>query len=206
MFKSVKKGSTKPALQALAIQIFEICWKDKINIFMQWIPRSQNDIADHLSKLVDTDDWEISPQLFKIIKNKWGPHDVDRFANYKNAKTRRFNSKFWNPRSEAIDAFSQNWCNDNNLLVPPPYQAAKVIRHVIACRAVGTLVVPKWVSAQYWPMLVNRQGEFNKFVTEHIELGSKVVTAGSGNKNIMGTDRFSSNILVLRIDARKCFF
>jgi prolipoprotein diacylglyceryltransferase len=49
----------------------------------------------------------------------WGPYTIDRFANFTNAKLHRFNSKFWNPGIEAIYAFTQNWRNGNNWIVPP---------------------------------------------------------------------------------------
>jgi hypothetical protein len=46
---------------------------------------------------------------------------IDRFANFNNKKLNRYNSLYWNPGSEAIDAFSQNWQFENNWLVPPVF-------------------------------------------------------------------------------------
>ena len=53
-------------------------------------------------------DWGLSPLSFHHIDSVWGPHSVDRFANHVNAKLPRFNSIFWNPGSEGIDAFVMN--------------------------------------------------------------------------------------------------
>ena len=40
-----------------------------------------------------------------------GTVTIDGFAIKENTKTERFSSKFWSPKTEAMDAFSQNWPN-----------------------------------------------------------------------------------------------
>jgi len=50
---------------------------------------------------------------------------------------------------EAIDCFTQSWSNCNNWLVPPIYSVTKAVKHLLYCRGVGTLVVPKWPSASF---------------------------------------------------------
>ena len=112
-------GSKKPELQEIALRIFQNCVKNAIQLDVQWVPRSKNEEADMLSRIVDFEDWGLSQELWEGIQESFGPHTVDRFANHKNAKLHRFNSKYWNPGAEAIDAFTQNWGNsENNLLVP----------------------------------------------------------------------------------------
>jgi len=44
---------------------------------MEWIPRSENDQADFLSRLYDPDDWGLSWSTFHTIDRIWGPHTVD---------------------------------------------------------------------------------------------------------------------------------
>ena len=53
-----------------------------------------------------------------------------RFADNKNAKLKKFNSKFWNPNTLQVDAFAIEWGNDNSYLVAPIYLVPKVIKHV----------------------------------------------------------------------------
>ena len=74
-----------------------------------WVPRDANVIADEVSKFVDYDDWTTSDAFFTHISREWGPFTIDRFASHKNTKTKRFNTLFWNPDCEAVDAFTQDW-------------------------------------------------------------------------------------------------
>nr|XP_006819126.1 PREDICTED: uncharacterized protein LOC102809450 [Saccoglossus kowalevskii] len=49
-----------------------------------------------------------------MLDKIWGPHSIDRFASCHNAQLPRFNSAAWNPGTEAVDAFCQNWSTENN--------------------------------------------------------------------------------------------
>ncbi|CAC5396382.1 unnamed protein product [Mytilus coruscus] len=60
----VSKGSTKTILQNLALDIFSACLKYNVNIDIVWIPRTQNEKADFLSRIVDHDDWEYHITFF----------------------------------------------------------------------------------------------------------------------------------------------
>ena len=52
----IQYGSKKPHLQDGAMSIFETCFQYSIKLEMDWIPRSDNDIADYISKVRDFDD------------------------------------------------------------------------------------------------------------------------------------------------------
>ncbi|CAB4036909.1 Integrase recombinase xerD-like, partial [Paramuricea clavata] len=112
-------GSRVPELQHIAVENFNLCFFSDIQIESQWIPRTQNQIADALSKATDLDDWQLQPQLFNLLHAKWGPFSIDRFASSHNKQLPRFNSRFWCPDAEAVDCFTQNWSNDTNWLCPP---------------------------------------------------------------------------------------
>ena len=71
---------------------------------MKWIPREQNADADYLGKIKDFDD-SINDHVFRYLNYKWRPHTVDRFACHYNAKFDRFNSRYYQPGTEAVDAF-----------------------------------------------------------------------------------------------------
>ena len=51
----LRKGSMKPGLQDLALEIFKMCLKYSIALNIAWIPREHNQEADDLSKVKDLD-------------------------------------------------------------------------------------------------------------------------------------------------------
>jgi len=63
-----------------------MCLLSCITLEVEWIPRSANDRADFLSRIVDYDDWRVKRDYFLLAKKKWGPHSVDRFANHENTQ------------------------------------------------------------------------------------------------------------------------
>lgn len=142
----LSSGSSKGHLQSEALSIFNICCNHGILIEMEWIPRFQNDQADFLSRIYDADDWGLSPLSFYRIDLVWGPH---RFADHVNAKLPRFNSRFWNPGYEGIDAFVMNWAGENNYACPPICLILRVLLHMRNCKASGSLIVPLWDSAPF---------------------------------------------------------
>ena len=46
------------------------------------------------SRIVDYDHWQVSPSVFSILDNTWGPHTVDRFASPSNAQLGRLIASF----------------------------------------------------------------------------------------------------------------
>lgn len=202
----VQKGSTKPHLQSLAFNIFSKCVEFAISLSIVWIPREDNTKADYLSNVIDFDDWQTSDEFFKFIDGMWGPHTVDRFANAQNAKLQRFNSLFWYPNSEAVDAFSQSWHFENNWLVPPINLVSRVIKHILHCRAIGTLIVPKWPSAPFWTLLFDAEMKCREYVTDVLEFApyQNVFCHGVNNKNgLFGSDNFNSKVLAIRLCAEQ---
>ena len=111
-------GISKPHLQLLAMDIFQLCLANHIVLDILWIPREENERADLLSRFIDKDDWSVNPSIFQIVNAKWGPHTFDRFASYYNAQLPRFNSKFAAPGSDGVDALAQNWSKENNWICP----------------------------------------------------------------------------------------
>ena len=86
----VQVGSLHFELLLLASDIFSVCYNHGINLEIDWVPRSLNDKAHYLSKIVDYDDWEIVPENFQLLDSRWGPHTVDCFGTFYNFKVPRF--------------------------------------------------------------------------------------------------------------------
>ena len=130
----------------------------------------------------------------------WGPFDIDRFATFENKKLSRYNSRFFDYQCEAVDAFSQNWQDENNWLVPPIYLVNKTVFHLLECGGRGCLIVPKWTSAAFWP-LIFKAGEIKRdFVKEVLEFssGQNIFVQGKGSVGIFGTNSFKSKVLAIR--------
>ena len=171
-----KVGGMNPILQYFAEAIFEFCLSHQITLSVEWIPRTENQRADAISRLadaIDIDDWGLTSEFVKILNNKWGPFTIDLFANYYNNKCPRFYSLFYSKGSTGVDAFSHNWGGENVLMVPPIPLVAKAMRHAKACACKGTLVVPLWTSSSFWPVLLS---EFSSYISDWLQLkGAKVL-------------------------------
>ena len=46
-------GTSRPELQAIAIEIFEVCMSFDVAMEIEWLPRSQNDKAHHRSRILE---------------------------------------------------------------------------------------------------------------------------------------------------------
>ena len=212
----VSVGSPKQHLQCLALDIFQLCLVNDIQIDAQWIPRDANVRAHLLSRFVDKDDWSLNCKIFAQLDSRWGPHSVDRFASHYNVQLSRFNSRFLSPGCCAVNGLSQDWHDD--WLCPPVSIIVDVIRHTRARRAVRTLIVPEWPSAFFWPLLKPRPSRFASFVVDVVRLprrsdliipdpGQKIFYRGKPSV-FFGCPKFS--MLALRIDfrlaSRTCLF
>ena len=71
-------GSRKEHLQLEVLKVFSLCVSHGIHLEPEWIPRKENELADYISRIVDSDDWQLEPILFAWLDNVWGPHTVDR--------------------------------------------------------------------------------------------------------------------------------
>lgn len=202
----VHKGSKNHELQMLALAIFECCNSSNITIFVRWIPREFNDQADMLSRIVDVDDWRISDEFFNFLQDIWGQYTIDRFANMDNTKLPRFNSLYWNPGSGCIDAFTCNWAQENNWLVPPVSMVSKAVNHLVKCKALGTLIVPKWPSSPFWPLLFDTGYEYREYVMDVLEFHEtdRIFRTGNNTNSLFAKGNFTGKVLAVKLDASRC--
>ncbi len=201
--KIIESGSMKPHLQKLALEIFAFSIENNVNLDPRWIPREFNTQADALSKAFESDNWAVRPLFFRHFDKTWGPYTIDRFADSQNSQLSRFNSRVPSPGSIGIDAFSYDWSEDNNWLVPPVHLIVKTVKHLVATKAKGTLVCPKWTSASFWPVLFPF-GRPASFITEIVEIpaGSNLFLPSSQPTSIFNKAQFPSPVLFLRLDAK----
>lgn len=199
--KSVlKSGSRKSDLQEIAVSVHQTCEERDITLIPEWIPRSQNQVADSLSRGLDSDDWQIQTWVFISLDKVWGPHTIDRFASHMNTHCVRFNSRWWCPGTEGVNAFDQNWSGECNWLVPAPRDVLMSLKKLENEKSKGTLVVPLWKSAPFWPMLQPTENDFAEFVKDYKILPQYNVTkSGCGNNGIFGENPLSFKMLALKV-------
>ena len=193
-------GSRKPLLQAEALAVFHLCVAHHLTIEPEWIPRKDKQVADYLSRVVDEDDWMVHPMIFHQLDLLWGPHTVDRFANVNNRQLEHFNSRFWDPETEAVDAFTVNWGDDINWWCPPVGLVPRLVQHASKTKAVGTLIVPQWISAPFWPILFP-EGSPASFVQAVVQLPQVdwVLTQGRSGKTLFNGPP-NTNVIALQLD------
>ena len=110
---------------------------------------------------------------------------MDCFATFYNRKIVRYFSRFWNPETSGIDAFIQSWKVENNWLVPPVYLIPRALAYMNDQGAKGTLVVPLWKPAVFWPMLTN---VYYSFIQDLRVLSmSQALMHGRNRNSILGS-------------------
>jgi len=158
-------------------------------------------MADDLRRIVDYDDYGVNPEFFAYIDSLYGPHSIDRFANECNAVLPRYNSLFYTPSTEAVDAFSVDWRFENNWLVPPVYFIPKALNHLRCCSAKGIVVAPDWPSSPFFPMLFGNSACFKPFIVETLVFKcDDIYKQGMNKMSIFGSKYFTSKVLVIRLD------
>ena len=197
----VQNGSMKEDLHTLALDIYKFCIRNCISLKVDWVPREENKIADELSRSLDTDDWGTSNAIFKYMNQTWGPYTIDLFADEDHNHVDRFYSRHWLPKSEGVDAFAFSWRNENAWIVPPVRLVPQILKKLVFEKAKGTLVVPRWPSSVFWPLLVNEMGEYRWFVRKHLcfKECSNILTAGKNCK--LFSKEFKGHMLFLSINA-----
>lgn len=179
----VSIGSKVPALQQIALDIHRLCLISAISVDMQWTPRDLNVLADDISKLVDRDDYTINDSVFFAMD------------------TRIFNTRYYQPGSSGVNAFAQDWSSDNNWLCPPICLTCSVVNHLQVCNAAGTLVVPLWKSAHFWPRLCADGLHWSGFVHDWITLPNfpNLFVRGKAKNSIFGRGPLAFSLAALRI-------
>ncbi|MEW8548152.1 MAG: reverse transcriptase domain-containing protein [Candidatus Thiodiazotropha sp.] len=179
----LKTGSRVPELQEKAIAVNEACSSKSVCLLPTWVPREKIEKADFLSRCTDSDDWGMKWWVFLWLDHLWGPHTYDRFASDYNAKCATFSSRWWCPGTSAIDAFSESWQGHNNWLVPPPRLIVRCLHKLRNEGAEGTLIVPKWQSAPFWPLLYPDGQNLAKNVSKSLVLPGSILTVRGRGKN-----------------------
>ena len=100
-----------------------------------------------------------------------------------------------------VDAFTVSWGGENNWLVPPVFLIPRVINHMKLGKEQGTLIIPFWQSAHWWPLVTRSPGVFHPFVLDwrEIPLHESTFLPGSAAGDFFGYGIPSCRVFALRI-------
>lgn len=147
-----KQGGSLPHLSRLAERLWHFCLRRGCTIFCRHLAGVHNTRADRASRhRGDRSEWQLLPNVFKIIEDAFGPHSVDLMASRTNHLLPRYFSRWGDPGSAGPpDALQHDWALEGNPYCHPPYiMIPLVLRHLVATGAEITLVAPVW-PAHFW--------------------------------------------------------
>ena len=136
------KGGPILYLSEIAKSIWAFAYQHNFSITCRHLAGVENTTADYLSRSPDKHNWSLHPDFFALIDSLYGKHTIDRFATLNNTQLERFNSRYLTPGTEAVDAMSQNWSEENNYINPPWVMLPQIIEKIIADRAYATVIAP----------------------------------------------------------------
>jgi hypothetical protein len=154
-------GSMVPALQRLAVEIWELCQENDIKIEWDWQPRTKEEVryADGLSKDFDMGDYCIAEEDFIEVERRFGPFCCDFFASDFTFRMKPFMSKFRCEGSAGVDAFSAEWNRGRpGYFHPPVDMIVDTVRCARKQKARGVLVTPYWPESSFWAYLALVKG------------------------------------------------
>ena len=149
-------GTTSKALCDLALELWEFCVHRNLCIYASHIAGVSNVRADELSRR------SCSEHSYFLLQDSFDsmcdslsfPLSIDCFASRLNNKLTRYISRFKDPSSSLVDAFSVSW-SDNVYLFPPVSLISRVLSKFQADRvAHGVIICPYWPSQPWFPVLL----------------------------------------------------
>ena len=153
--------------------------------------------TDNLSRLSNTDDYQLTDWAFRRIVHHFGMPDVDLFASRFTAKTADFCCHRPDETAMAQDAFTIDWSHrelGTTYAFPQPKLLFKTIRKVVADRASTIIVTPNHYGNPWIP-LIEQLRVWNLHVSKPIHLPSGSVT------DILPGRETEWNWLALHLDA-----
>jgi len=68
------------------------------------------------------------------------------------------------PGTEAV---LNSGAREANWIDPHPKLVVECVQKLVSEGCTGTLVVPNWPSAPFWPLIVNNDGQYKSFVVDN---------------------------------------
>ena len=149
-------GTTSARLCDLALELWDFCIQRNISISAVHLPGIKNSRADYLSRLENNDhSYSLSNKFFALLCEAINfPLVIDCFASRLNYKIENFISRFPDPYSSYIDAFSVKWSHNVYLFPPIPVIHRVIAKFISDKTDHGLLICPYWPSQLWFPSLL----------------------------------------------------
>ena len=152
-----KEGGTRsPLLNSLAQEILR--WTEflAIRLAPQFLPGSNNVLADVLSRphQLPHSEWSLNMTVFLSLRKFW-PVQINLFATSENRRCSIYFSPFHDPMSAGTDAFLQSWDGLQAYAFPPVDIIPRVLAKLRASSGTElTLVAPHWAQRPWFSDLL----------------------------------------------------
>ena len=154
-------GPRSGQLLEVTQQLWDYCLSKKIMLTAEHLPGHLNQVADTQSRIYeDSSNWQLMPEVFKQLDKRWGPFQIDWFADRLNAQVRKFVS--WKPDPEAwqVDAFTMPWQEELGYAFPPFCLIGRCLAKVQRDSAEMVLVTPVWQTQPWFPRVLGMLTDF----------------------------------------------
>jgi ribonuclease HI len=180
MYDVNKRRGATTLLKPLRM-ILALIDRENLQMTASHVPGLENGIADRLSRLALSGDYQIRQEVFcKGLQELDVRVSVDLFATHKNRQTNKFVSIDNDRQAIGRDAFSMAWGNFFPLIHPPIPLILRCLRKVVEERVRGVVVVPNWLG-QPWGHLLQMITEkrVNLGITQDVLIaGDHMTTCG----------------------------
>lgn len=146
-------GGPSVQMSNLMTTIWQTAQEYNITLSAKHLAGKLNGHADRLSRIHSPYEWRLNPSVFRLLNAMWGPHTVDRFASMRSTQLRRYNSLYWDPKTEGVDCLAQNWTGENNFVNPPFWMLGRILHLITVQQVEATVIAPYWPGQRWFQRL-----------------------------------------------------
>ena len=154
----IKMGGTKNIeMITISKRIWTYLLSKGITLTAEWIPSSENHIADWESRNTqDSSEWKLCPRIFQCLSQRLGKTTVDLFASRTSHQLPQYVS--WKPDPHCLftDAFQKIWENCIPYAFPPFCLISRVLKKVNTDKVQKMiLITPLWTTQTWYPLVLS---------------------------------------------------
>eukprot|EP01050_Picozoa_sp_SAG11_P017852 SAG11_NODE_2622_length_3167_cov_3.968057_2_plen_253_part_00 len=133
--------------------IIDILEAENIVLQVRYL-KSERNPSDWYSRVRDASEWRLRPAVADALMHRWGPAQVDRFADSALTQLPRFNAAYPCRGAETVDCFTVSWEGTHSWVNAPWNKVGRVLHKLwLEPAASAAMLVPWWESADWWPLL-----------------------------------------------------